>query len=83
MLRETQLTNSPVIRFAPPFLETEQGQSSFIISYFKKPLYNFLTQQDLINLRTNEEEIQTNLLKIINECKNLQKNNEKFILFNF
>lgn len=80
LLRKTQLTNSPVIRFAPPYLETEQGQSCFILSYFKNPLYYFLTPIDLADLRNSDEKLRTELLKVVDECKNLQNNNEKFIL---
>lgn len=81
-MRSTQLTNSPVIRLAPPYLETEQGRSCFILAYFKSPLYRFLTPKDLTDLRNNDEELRTELIKVVNECKAVQDDNEKFVLYN-
>lgn len=35
-LREAQLTNSPLIRIVPPYLETTEGKKCFLLEYFKK-----------------------------------------------
>jgi hypothetical protein len=35
-MRRAQLTNSPLIRLTPPYLETARGRDCFLLQYFKK-----------------------------------------------
>lgn len=35
-MRKIQLTNSPLIRLTPPYLETSKGKDCFLLQYFKK-----------------------------------------------
>jgi hypothetical protein len=48
---QVQLTNSPVIHFSPPYLETPFGSQCRLIPYFKLPLFRYLKTADCIKLR--------------------------------
>ncbi|KAI6192198.1 FYVE zinc finger family protein [Aphelenchoides bicaudatus] len=84
-MRHVQLTNSPLIRLTPPYLETVKGKNCFLLQYFKKVPKHILKylnkhQTSLISSLHSISIAVRNFPKQSNTLKKLNNNSAHFNL---
>ncbi|KAI1699898.1 phosphatidylinositol-4-phosphate 5-Kinase domain-containing protein [Ditylenchus destructor] len=78
-LRQMQLTNSPALHFAPPYLETQAGRSCYLLPYFKQSLFPVLQPDQVQEQKEGEERWQRALRRIETSHTKIQQENQKQI----
>lgn len=71
-LEKSELTNSPYIHFAPPYLETSKGRNCYLRAYFKKPLFHYYSNDDFEKFKKKDVELQEQLVKLDKELDELK-----------
>uniref|UniRef100_A0A914YUS2 1-phosphatidylinositol-3-phosphate 5-kinase n=1 Tax=Panagrolaimus superbus TaxID=310955 RepID=A0A914YUS2_9BILA len=77
-LNKAQLSNSPLIHFPPPYLETPIGRSCYLLDYFKKPTSHFFTEEDFIIRREEEEKLEQKIKELKDVLKREEEKIESF-----
>ncbi|KAI6210253.1 1-phosphatidylinositol-3-phosphate 5-kinase [Aphelenchoides besseyi] len=72
-MRRAPLTNSPVLRLTPPFLETRRGRDCFLRSYFKKPPFHFYRDSELDEGAAAQSEAEQQLRELRSELDENQR----------
>ncbi|KAI6239386.1 1-phosphatidylinositol-3-phosphate 5-kinase [Aphelenchoides fujianensis] len=72
-MRRTPLSNSPILRLTAPYLETKDGQSCFLRSYFKKPPFHFYRDAELEEAARVEAEAERELRQLQLEVRENQE----------
>uniref|UniRef100_A0A7E4VY87 1-phosphatidylinositol-3-phosphate 5-kinase n=1 Tax=Panagrellus redivivus TaxID=6233 RepID=A0A7E4VY87_PANRE len=60
-LQKSVLTNSPLIHYAPPYLETPVGRTCYLVDFFKKPTTHYFTAKDYEARRDSDMELEHTL----------------------
>ncbi|KAE9551293.1 hypothetical protein FO519_005499 [Halicephalobus sp. NKZ332] len=77
-LEKAQLTNSPLILFPPPYLETRIGKECYLMMYFKQPIYHYFVQDDFEKKKEAEIKLENDLDLLAEELKEEKRKIDAF-----